>query len=49
MTRIADRPVIIPDRKLDEERKPGRTSAHPLSALRLVTAQRGQMVLHLRT
>jgi hypothetical protein len=50
MAPIADNPVIVPDRELEEEKKPGRvgTAAHPMPALRLVARQRGQVVLRLR-
>jgi hypothetical protein len=30
MNPVADNPVIVPDRELDEERKPGGPPAHPL-------------------
>jgi hypothetical protein len=41
---VADDPVIAPDRELEEEKPP----THPLPAVRLVTAQGRQMVLHVR-
>jgi hypothetical protein len=42
MSRFADNPVIVPDRELEEEKKPGRvgTAAHPMPALWLVARER---------
>ena len=47
MTAVADNPVIIPDRDLEEEKKTRNvgTAARPLPALRLVAPQGRQMVL----
>jgi hypothetical protein len=41
MSAVADNPVIVPDRELEEQKKPGRvgTAAHPMPALWLVATQ----------
>ena len=49
MTPVADNPVILPDRGLEEEKKPGESEPpRTLPPMRLVAPQGQQVVLYLR-